>query len=308
MGRRRRFVLFLAVVALVTAACSPDPVDEASSTALGDNAITVGSFDFAESELLAEIYSQAMERGGFRVQRAFGLGSREFVVPALVGGLIEFVPEYAGTALRFLQLTDVAPPGSDADTTQAALHRTLRGRPLTVLEPTPAQNSNAFVVTRETADREGLRSLSDVARVASRLTFGGPPECPARPLCLAGLQRLYGLRFDEVITLDAGGPLTHQALEDGDVDMALLFTTDPRIDTGELVELADDRELQPPENVTPLVRTEIVTRWGPALVERIDAVSRRLTTDDLRGLNAKMAGGTSATSVAAGWLRTAGLS
>ena len=104
-------------------------------------------------------------------------------------------------------------------------------------------------------------------------------------LCLAGLVDVYGLRFDEFVALDVGGPLTHQALLDGVVDVALLFTTDPLIGTADIVELTDDRGLQPAENITPLVRVEIVDRWGQALVDVIDAASAELTTSAVRELH-----------------------
>ena len=269
---------------------------------MGDNAITVGSFDFAESEVLAEIYGQALERGGFHVRRAFDLGPREFVAPALTRGLLELVPEYAGTALQFASLGRQSSTGS-VRATRASLVQTLGNSHVTALEPAPAQDANAFVVTRETAARYGLRTLSDVAKIAPELTFGGPPECPTRPLCLAGLERVYGLKFKEFVRLDAGGPVTRQALKNGYVDVALLFTTDPSIQREGLVELVDDRGLQPAENVIPLVRTEAVEQFGPEMVKLIDAVSARLTTAVLGDLNAQVANGKTEAAVAAGWLK-----
>ena len=142
-----------------------------------------------------------------------------------------------------------------------------------MLAPSPAQDANTFVVTRETAEREHLRTLSDLAAVAPEMTFAGPPECPSRPFCLLGLERVYGLSFREVLALDAGGPLTHQAIASRDVDVALLFTTDPALIDGTLVELEDDRDLQPAENVTPLVRSDVVDHFGPDLVARMDTIS-----------------------------------
>jgi osmoprotectant transport system substrate-binding protein len=273
---------------------------------LGDDAITVGSFDFAESEVLAEIYGQALEKGGFHVRRAFHLGPREFVAPALTRGLLELVPEYAGTALQFASLGRESST-ADVRATRDDLVQTLAKDHVTALEPSPAQDANTFVVTRATAARYGLRTLSDVARVAPELIFGGPPECPSRPQCLAGLERVYKLKFKEFVRLDAGGPVTRQALKDGYVDVALLFTTDPSIDRGGLVELIDDRGLQPAENVIPLVRTEIVDRFGPEMVKLIDAVSARLTTAVLSDLNAEVASGKTEAAVAAGWLKVENL-
>ena len=303
--RRVGWVALVALVSVVPAACGSDAGDEAPANALADEAITVASFDFAESELLGELYSQALEHGGYQVRRAFGIGPREVVSPALAGGLVELVPEYAGTALRFMSL-GVNAPSSDVDGTHAALVSTLQQRPIVALAAAPGQNANAFVVTKETAERDGLRTLSDVRKVASQLTFGGPPECPIRPLCLGGLEKVYDLSFAEVLTLDVAGPRTREALQDGDVDMALLFSTDPAIGTGDLVQLEDDRGLQPAENVTPLVRTEVVERWGQPVVDIIDQVSARLTTSALRQLNARVIGQAPPT-VAAAWLHEQGL-
>jgi osmoprotectant transport system substrate-binding protein len=293
-----------AVVALV--ACSSGSGEPKSSGVPNGNRVTVGSFNFAENRLLAELYSQALEGGGVQVRRAFSLGPREFVAPALARGLVDLVPEYAGTAVQFLSLGSVQ-PGADEGETHLALVQTLEKTPLAALAAAQAQDANTFVVGRAVAERHGLHTLSDVARVAPQLTFGGPPECSTRPFCLAGLERVYGLRFKEVVSLDAGGPLTRQALRDGAVDMALLFTTDPAIGTDNVVELIDDRNLRPAENVTPLIRTEVLNRGGPNPVPLLDSVSRRLTTDDLRGLNAQVAGGADVSGLVTSWLKVQGL-
>ena len=167
------------------------------------------------------------------------------------------MPEYAGTAAQFFGF-GAAAPSPDANVTHDQLVRALGRRQITALAAAPAQTANTFVVTRGTADRYGLRTLSDVSRVAPQLTLGAAPECPSRPLCLLGLRRVYGLAFEEVVPLDAGGPVTRQALRNGDIDVALLFTSDPAIGDDSLVELVDDRGLQPAENVTPLVRSEVL--------------------------------------------------
>ena len=253
---------------LALTACSSTADHATSSTALRDDAITVGSFNFAESDLLAEIYSQALERGGYHVRRAFDLGPREFVAPALARGLVEFVPEYAGAALDFASLGTRIGHGQCTRHGKQSRPRAAEQHHIAALAPAPAQDANTFVVTRATAVRENLRRLSDLAGVAPRLTFGGPPECPSRPQCLAGLQRGLRPRSSRSSSrLDTGGPVTRQALNDGYVDIALLFTTDPSIARDKLVELVDDRDLQPAENVIPLVRTEVVDRFGPELVQ-----------------------------------------
>jgi osmoprotectant transport system substrate-binding protein len=253
---------------------------------LRDDTVTVGSFDFAESRLLAELYSQALEDAGFRVRRAFGIGPREIVAPALADGLIEVVPEYAGTAVQFLSL-GAAPTTADVTQTHEALAGALTGSRVRALAPSPAQDANTFVVTRAVAARYHLTRISDLAAVAKDLTFGGPPECATRPLCLRGLRRLYSVQFGEVVALDAGGPLTRQALANRIVDVALMFSTDPTIVSDDLVELADDRALQPAENVTPLVRTEVLDRHGTKLGAVLDAVSAHLDSRTLRLLNSQ---------------------
>ncbi len=278
-----RVVAVVAVVALVTLPACRQGEDERSSP-LDDDAITVGSFDFTESVVVAEIYSQALEDAGFQVERAFRLGPREFVGPALAAGLIEVLPEYAGTAAEFHSL-GAAEPSGDVAATRRELIEAIAGRPLVALAAAPAQDANAFVVTEATAARYDLDSLSDLRDVARQLSFGGPPECSARPHCLDGLADVYGARFDEVVPLDPGGPVTRHALVQGQVDVALLFSTDPAIRLLDLVELTDDRGLQPAENITPLVRTEVVERWGDAVSAALDAASARLTTSAVRALN-----------------------
>jgi len=268
----------------------------------------VGSFDFPESVLLADIYGGALAARGFPVRIQPNLGSREIVDPALMSGLIELVPEYAGSAVEFVSLGRV-PATSDVAATNRALAGLVARQRLVVGHPAAAQDANAIVVTAATAARYHLRSVADLAGVAPGLVFGGPPECPGRAYCLSGLRRVYGLRFREFVPLDAGGPLTLQALEAGYVDVALLFSTDPSIVARHLVVLADDRGLQPAENITPLLRGDVVARFGARLVAVLNAVSARLDTGSLRALDARVElAGQDPRRVAGSWLRSHGLS
>jgi osmoprotectant transport system substrate-binding protein len=281
-------------------ACSGSESGTPRASPLGDDAITVGSFDFGESVVVAEVYSQGLEAAGYNVHRAFGLGPREFVGPALATGLVELVPEYAGTAADFYSLGD-SDSTSDPALMHAGLVRALRGDAVVVLDASPAQDSNTFVVTAATAERLDLKTISDLAGVDDQLTFGGPPECRTRDLCLVGLTDIYGLTFAQIVTLDAGGPLTRSALREGLVDVALMFTTDPAISSLGLVELVDDMGMQPAESITPLVRKEIVDRWGTDVVDVIDSVSALLTTAAVRDLNGAAPSGTDVSAVAAAW-------
>ena len=269
--------------------------------------ITVGSFDFAESALLAALYGGALERRGLPVAYRLRLGPREFVLPALHRGLVDVVVEYSGTANQFLRVAK-EPVRARPEATHAALARASGAANAVAAAAAPAQDANTYVVTRRTATRYGLRTISDLAPVARRLVFGGPVECATRPLCLRGLRDTYGLRFGEIAALDAGGPLTLHALETGDIDVGLLFTTDPALRRSDLVVLRDDRHLQPAENVTPLVRRAVVDRYGPRVTDALDGVSRHLTTETLRALNARVAGDADAVDrVASEWLTRAGI-
>jgi osmoprotectant transport system substrate-binding protein len=293
----------LLVLALVVCACgTAAEVELAPSPApmLADDAVTVGSFDFGESELLAELYAVALERAGFRVEREFRIGPRELVEPALERGLIELLPEYAGSALDFAVGRQAAT--ADVNATHGALGEAMRSRGLTVLEASSAQDQNGSAVTRATAGRLGLRTLSDLATLAEGMRFGGPSECAERPLCLLGLREVYGLEFEDFVPLDAAGPLTVAALRGGEVDVALVFTTDPALLEGDILLLADDRGLQPAENVTPVVHEAALQRFGQALTDAVNAVSRRLTTEELRRMNGQVQAGRSLREIAADWL------
>ena len=269
--------------------------------------ITVGSFDFPESVLLAEIYGQALAADNFPVRILPDLGPRELVDSALMSGLVQLVPEYAGSALEFFSLGRLSAT-SDAEAANRALAGSVAGRGLVPASPAPAQDANAIVVTAATAARYGLRSIADLARLAPGLMFGGPPECPGRAYCLPGLKRVYGLRFKTFTPLDAGGPLTLQALEERDIGVALLFTTDPDIPARHLVVLADDRGLQPAENITPVVRRDVIARYGPNLLAALNTVSALLDTGTLRALDARVElAGQDPRLVAGRWLRAHGL-
>jgi osmoprotectant transport system substrate-binding protein len=302
--RPRSLGLVLAV-SLLLAACSAKTTTTASRPPT--DRIVVASFDFPESELLAQIYAQALQAKGYPATLQLGVGSREIVEPSLSKGLVQFVAEYAGSALDFFTLGK-ATSSFDPQVTHAALSRALQTHGLLALAGAPAEDANGIAVTRDTAAQYGLRSVSDLTAVAADLVFGGPDECPDRSYCLIGLRRTYGIEFSEFVPLDAGGPLTLGALRAGLIDAGLVFTTDPSLRGGDLVLLRDDRGLQPAENVTPVVRRDVVDRYGQRFVDVVDAISAALTTEGLRALNAEIGrGDRTIAAVAAGWLRSEGL-
>jgi len=294
----------------LTACTSPGSNSSSAGGAPADQpsmVITVGSFNFPESVLLAEIYGQALAADKFPVRIMPNLGPREVVDPALMDGLLQVVPEYAGSALEFFSLRQQSVT-SDTRAASRALAESVAGHGLVAARPAPAQDANALVVTAATAARYGLRSIADLAKTAPGLIFGGPPECTARAYCLPGLKRVYALRFKAFTPLDAGGPMTLQALQTGYIGVALLFTTDPSIAARRLVVLADDRGLQPAENITPLVGRDAIARYGPRLLATLNTVSALLDTGTLRALDARVEmAGQSARLVAGSWLRSRGL-
>ena len=298
-------------LAVVLTACTSSSGNTSSTTGepggRPGRVISVGSFNFPESVLLAEIYGQALAADKFPVRILANLGPREVVDPALMDGLLQVVPEYAGSALGFFSLGRRSAT-ANAGAANRALAGSVAARGLVAARPAPAQDANAIVVTTTTAARYGLRSIADLAKVAPDLTFGGPPECPGRAYCLPGLKRVYGLRFKSFTPLDAGGPLTLQALATGYIGAALLFSTDPGIQARHLVVLADDRGLQPAENITPLVGRDAIVRYGPRLLTTLNTVSALLDTGTLRALDARVeVGGQDARLVAKSWLRAHGL-
>ncbi len=264
----------LMAMALVAGACgSGDDADGPT--------IVVASFNFGESLILGEIYAQALEDRGYPVERSLGLGSREVVKPALESGEIGLVPEYTGSLGSFLGVT----PSADEQATWQAVKDAFEPNGVTLLGYAPAQDKNGFVVTGDTAASYGLGKVSDLAPVASGLVFGGPPECPERLNCLPGLESVYGLTFAEFKPLDVGGPLTVAALESGDIDVGVLFTTDGVIAAKGFVLLDDDQGLNPAENIVPAVRLDIVDAYGDDLVELLDEVSAAITTPELTEMN-----------------------
>jgi osmoprotectant transport system substrate-binding protein len=302
VGPVRRLAIPLLAFALVAAACGGNepPADRSEG-------VTVAAFGFTESRVLAELYAQALEAKGIPVRRAFDLASREVVEPALEQGVDDFVPEYSGTALEFLNRA-AGQATSNSAATYGLLRAAFSTRGVTTLDPAPAQDQNALAVTRQTADRLRLAKVSDLQPVDHDLVFGAPPECPERRFCLAGLIAVYQLAFREFRPLDAGGPLTLGALEGNEIDVGLLFTTSPAVATSGLVLLEDDKGLQPAENVVPVVRSSVLERYGDTLSEATNAVSRLLTTQELIELNRRVDidGGTPAEAAEA-WLERHGL-
>ena len=279
MRRRPAGLLTVLLLVLLTACGEADE----PSTAEAATTIRFASYDFRENQILAEIYAQAVRRAGLPVSVQHAVGTREVVSPALQQGVVDVVVDYLGTALDFAQPSAPTLSREPAEMHEA-LSRTLGDSGVLALDPAQAADQNGFAVTKAFADDSGVTRLSDLIPLAPQLTFGGPPECPDRPFCLQGLARVYGLEFAEVVSMPSRAA-TVEALVSGLIDIGLLETTDARLSTAPVTLLVDDRMLQPPENVVPLVRRAAIDRWGEELRTALNGVSARLTTADLVALN-----------------------
>lgn len=274
---------------------SPSASASGSPGALVPGTVRIGSADFYESALMAEIYAQVLEANGFTVERQLEIGPRNITFPALAGGDdFDLMPEYIGSALEYLVAQAGDPPGEasgDVEATVTALQTRLDEEGLTALGLTEAQDSNAFVVREETATELGLTSIGDLAPVAGDLAWGLPPECKTNPLC-AGALETYGIDFDslDVTELAACSGEIAQALNGEGVDVGELCSTQPDIETFGFVVLEDDQGTQPAENIAPIARNEWLESAGgaDAVAAVLDPVSAAMDTETLTALNVRV--------------------
>ena len=266
-------------LALSLAACGADedPLAEETSGSGASSTVTVGSANFAESELLAEIYSQALEAKGVTVKRSFNIGARELYLKALQDGSIDLLPEYNGALLAALSKGGAPEGVSKPEDVLAALKKVLPAG-TEVLEQSAAEDKDTLTVSAETAAKHNLKTIEDLKPVAGQLTIGAGPEWAERYQGLKGLEQLYGIKFKEFKPLDAGGPLTVNALKDGDIDVANIFSTDSSIATNKFVVLEDPKNLYLAENILPLIRS---SANNPTVSGALNAVSAKLTTENL---------------------------
>ena len=295
-------IAIAAMASVVLAACggSSNPLSGSSN-----GTVVIGSANFPENELLAEIYSIALKAKGVKVTDKFNIGSREVYYPEIKKGAVSIIPEYNGTLL-----TVAVDPTSTAATTaqvNAALKADLPPS-LEILNSSSALDSDSVTVTQAFATAHHLTSSSSIgalAPYASSMVFGGPPEFATRSDGIAGLKKNYGLTFKSFDPLDESGPITIKALQDGTVQAADVFTTTPQIVTDHFVTLADPKFNFAAQNVTPLVYKKAMT---PTIIATLNAISAKLTTADLLAIDtAVIVNHDSYSSVATSWLAAHGL-
>jgi len=289
------WLLLAAVLALGVAACGDD-LEEDSGSGSGTStnesssddgaakpSLTVGSANFPENVVLAEIYAGALAAKDFEVEKKLNVGSREAIFPAMERGDISVLPEYSGALLSYL--TEAK---SDAKEINAQVDEIKANLPdsLTVLTPSAAEDKDTITCNKETVDKFGLTSIDDLAEVGDQITIGGPPEFAERAgFGIKALKRVYNAEFKKFQPLDVAGPLTVAALKDNKVQCANLFSTQSAIPANGFVTLEDPKGLVEAEAVLPLISKEAAT---PEVTEVLDGVSAKLTTENLKALVARV--------------------
>lgn len=293
----------LALAALSLTACgdggndaesrvSAAPTEQAAANALptgGSGAVVVGSANFPENRILAEIFEQALDAAGFDASTK-DLTTRPVIIPQVTSGAIDVEPDYVGALVEYFNLEKNGPgaaviANNDLAATLAKAREFGAEVGLTVLDASPAADQNAFAVTKEFAEENDLTTLSDLAKVPGELTLGGTSECQTYTLCKPGLEKTYGKTFSFMQT-DLGGPLGVAALKRGTVDVNQYLSSDGSAPSNGFVILEDDKMSAPVDNVIPVVGKEYAD--NAVLKEVLDKVMAAMTTEDLLGLNASV--------------------
>ncbi len=296
---RKKIILagLAATAALALTACAGgDPMSSDGDGSKDSSTIIVGSADFSESQLLATIYSHALQNAGVKVEEKLNIGSREVYLQALRDGSIDLLPEYNGYLLSEL---DPKTSETDRDAIRAQLEEKLAPEGILVLDQAEAENTDVLVVNADVAKQHSLVNISDLQPVAGDLVLAGPAEWKSRHIGLPGLEEVYGLKFKEFKVLDAGGPLTLAALQNGQAQVGDMFSSDPAIGENGLVSLVDDKGLFLPANIIPVIRKDAAT---DQVKEILNGISAALTTEDLMAMNGKIAAGDDIGAIADDWL------
>ena len=268
-----------------------------TSTSSSDS-VTIGSAAFGESEILMQVYGQALAANGVKVNYKPSIGQRDVYLKALQDGSIDLIPEYSGNLLQFYKKDSTATSSDDVYTAlKSALPKGYE-----VLDQAEAQDADSYNVTKEFSEKWGVTSLADLSKVTDPLTVGANPEFETRPYGIPGLKSAYGVTATLKPINDSGGPLTVAALKNGDVQLADIYTTTPAIKDNGFVTLKDPKSLIAAQNIVPLINTSKAT---DKVKEVLNKVSAELTTDDLITMNSENQGSskTAPDVVAKNWLK-----
>ncbi len=292
----------LAALALAACGANSDPLAQPSTQpSQAGAAIVVGSANFTENQILAEIYSQALVAKGVTSSTKPNIGSREVYIKALQDKSISIVPEYTGNLLQYF---DKATTATTAEEIDAALPKAV-GTDLRVLKASKAADQDVYVVTKTFADKNGIASLDDLKKVSASATLGGPSELKDRAYGPPGLESIYGAKFKSFKPYDSPA-VKVKDLNDDKIQVATFFTTDAAILDNGYVPLTDPQSMILPQNVVPLVRSDVAD--NPTAVSALEAVQAALTTEELTVLNKAVdVERKDANAVAGDWLKSKGL-
>ncbi|HYY12459.1 MAG TPA: ABC transporter substrate-binding protein [Kineosporiaceae bacterium] len=273
--------------ALSSSAAPGGAGSSSGSGSAANKTLTVGGANFTEMSVVEQLYGQLLAKNGYTITYK-QVDNREIYEPALEKGDIDVVPDYAATLANFISKKsggngDIAT--ADAAATVQAMQPLLAKVGITALTPSPAKDANAFAVTKEYAQANNLKTLSDLGKLGKPVTLAATTECPDRPFCQPGLEKTYGLKIAKVLPLGFGSPQAKKAVTSGQAQLVLTGTTDATLDQLGLVVLQDDKGLQLADNIVPIVSKDANTPEVKALLDKLSAA---LTTEDLTALNAKV--------------------
>jgi osmoprotectant transport system substrate-binding protein len=301
----RRLVLMsiVGVIALTAGACSSSGNNNAGS---GKPTIKIGDTNFEEQQVVAYLYAGVLSKAGFSVTVEPPLGTRAVVVPAIEHSQIDLEPDYAASLLAYLHGGKTQAAGDQIDTAVAADNQALASYGVEVLPASQALDTNVFAVTQATAAKDHLTTISSLAPYASKMTLGGPPECPTYAGCEPGLENVYGLHFAGFKSLDEAGPLSVAALKNGEVQVVELYSSDGNVVSNNFVALTDNKHLEGADYIVPVVRKSVASAALTSALAKLDSA---LTTDAISKLNLEVTvQKEQPQAVADAWLKANGLS
>jgi osmoprotectant transport system substrate-binding protein len=244
--------------------------------------ITIGSANYEEQEIVANMYGDVLAHAGYPVKVEPPLGTRAIVVPAIEHNQIDLEPDYAASLLGYLHGGTPQAAGDQITTAIAADNKKLSSFGVTVLPASKALDTNVFVVTKATAKKDHLTTLSSLKPYASKLTLGGPPECPTFAGCEPGLKKVYGLKFAGFKATDEAGPISVAALKNNEVQVVELYSSTGQVQSNGFVALTDNKHLEGADYIVPVVRTSVASSTVRAVLAKLDA---KLTTSAISKLN-----------------------
>ena len=280
--RLPRFLAAGLLAGLVATLAIPALSAGASTRASSKPTIVIGSTNFEEQAIVSNIWADVLKKAGYNVTVEPALGTRSIVVPAIEKGQIDLEPDYAASLLGYLHNGQVLPAAGEISTAVPADQKALASHGVTVLPATKALDTNVFVVTKATASKDHLTTVSSLKPYESKLTLGGPPECPTFALCEPGLKKVYGLNFAGFKSLDEGGPLSVAALKNGEVQVVELDSSSGIVAQNNFVALTDNKHLEGADYIVPVIRKSVDTS---GVAKALDSIDAKLTTAAITKLN-----------------------